>query len=159
MIWDFSKCCYNQRSIPLIVDYFCCGPRVVPAVAGPPQTHTTHHPDVSTARWAPSSLLFLGCSLAFAFAWSHFKLPPSDFLAPLKWASQLSSCRPSATNHSALQRDVSWQSLKEIHGDLEGRTPSSSDMISLLRVNCAFGWTYLSQDELSLEWRKPIPVA
>lgn len=120
-IWatgDLRFCCYGNSSVPLISYYFCEGECVVPAVSDPQNTpHTpSRRPGSCQMGLTPSLLLFLGCSLAFffAFAWSHFKLPPSDFLATVRWPLQPSSWHLSATNlNLAAERRV----LKEPEGN------------------------------------------
>lgn len=145
MIWDFVKCCYSQRSNPLISNYFA---KVhVWSLLSLSSSNTPRTPSWRLRSCqmglTPSSLLFLGCSRLLLLHDLTLNSPLQIFLAAIKWPLQPSSWHLSATNHNVLQRDVSWRNLKEILGDLEGRTPISSNMISLLQVNCAFGRTYL----------------
>lgn len=80
--------------------------------------HTSH--TISTPRQLPDGLdpiLAVVSGLQpgfFAFAWSHFELPPSDFLATIRWPLQPSSWHLSATNlNLAAERRV----LKEPEGN------------------------------------------
>lgn len=148
-IWgDLRFCCYGNSSIPLISYYFCKGECVVPAVSDPKNTpHTpSWRPGSCKMGLNPSLLLFLGSSLAFLLLHDL----TSNSLLQIFWRPLGDHCSRAADIYPPrililLQRDVSWRSLKEILGDLEGCTPNSSSMSSLLRVNCAFGRTYLCE--------------